>query len=645
MKLFEPGKIGSLSLKNRIVMAAMGASGLTTVDGSLTPRAIDYYVARAKGGTGLITTGSHHVAPDLDSEDSSFIARVDKLGHFSRLNELAEAIHDYRAKLVVQLATGFGRVAFPKHLGTKRPVAVSVLPYHFDRNVMSREITIEEIERLLKALESAAGMLKSAGVDGVEIHAHAGYLIDEFMTPIWNKRTDEYGGDIEGRMRFPREVIEAVKRGAGADFPVIYRYALTHYLEGGREIDEGLEIARRLEAAGADALHIDAGCYETPYWSFPPTFQPPGCEIDLAEMTKKVVKIPVIAVGKLGYPDLAERVLQEGKADFIALARPLLADPEWPNKVKQGNLEDIRPCIGDNECTMRVPAGKYVSCTVNPTTGMEREFAIKPAEKKKSVLVVGGGPGGMEAARIAALRQHKVILWEKGDELGGNLIPASAHVAKSDYRRLIEYLSTQIKKLGVNVELGKEATPELIQEAGPDAVIIATGSTVLIPDIPGVQKENVVTAVDSLLGKRAVGESVVVAGGGLIGCETALYLAEKGKKVSVVELLKRVMRRDAVPGSNRTYLEKLLREAGVKILTGVRVIEVTDDGVIIADNDGKQSTLKADTVVLAMGMSPNNGLFESLEDKIPEVYAIGDCVEPRRVLAAIWEGFRTARLI
>jgi 2-enoate reductase len=261
------------------------------------------------------------------------------------------------------------------------------------------------------------------------------------------------------------------------------------------------------------------------------------------------------------------------------------------------------------------------------------------------VLVVGGGPGGMEAARVAALRQHKVTLWEKSDALGGNLIPASVPVAKGDYRRLIDYLSTQIKKLGVTIELGTEATPELIQEAKPNAVIIATGSTVLIPDIPGVQKENVVTAVDLLLGKKAAGESVVVAGGGLVGCETALYLAEKGKKVCVVELLKRLMRREAVPGSSRTYLEKLLREAGVKIITGVRVVEVADDGIVIADKDGKRSILKADTVVLALGMKPVNGLLENLDDKVPEVYAIGDCVEPRRVLGAIWEGFRTARLI
>lgn len=645
MILFEPGRIGSLTVKNRIVMAAMGASGLTASDGSLTQRAIDYYVARAMGGTGLLTTGGHHVAPELDTAHSTYIARLDDIGHFSRLNELAEAVHDYRAKIVVQMATGFGRVAFPKLLKDKQPVAVSPLPYHFNRNIMAREITIKEIEQLLEAVESAAIMLKNAGIDGIEIHGHAGYLIDEFMTPLWNKRTDEYGGSFENRLRLSREVIQAIKKGAGADYPVIFRYALTHYMEGGREVEDGLEIARHLEAAGADALHIDAGCYDTPYWSFPTTFQPPGCEVDLAEMTKKVVGIPVIAVGKLGYPELAESILKEGKADFIAIARSLLADPEWPNKVKQGNLEDIRPCIGDNECTLRVPAGKYVSCSVNPATGMERDFTLQPAKKRKSLLVIGGGPGGMEAARVAVLRNHKVTLWEKENTLGGNLIPAAAHRAKGDYRRLNNFLSGQIKKLGVMIELGKEASAEMVLEAKPDGVIIATGSTILVPDIPGVQKENVVKAVDVLLGKVETGDSVVVAGGGLIGCETALYLAEKGKKVTVVEVLDRLMRRDVVPGSNRHYIMKMLTEAKVKIFAGAKVTEITDKGIKIDDGDGKQSTLEADTVVLALGMKPRNGLLEALNDRVPEVYAIGDCVEPRKVKDAIWEGFRTARII
>ena len=643
MKLFEPGKIGKLSIKNRILMCPMGVGGLEEPQGGLSQRGIDYYVARAKGGTGLIITGLTRVSREIEPplEDKLII---DSKTSVTWLNELAEAVHDYGAKVAIQLTAGLGRVATLDLLKIAGAVAPSALPTFEDPTIMTRELSTEEIERLVHAFEFSAEILRLAGIDAVELHGHEGYLFDQFMTALWNKRTDKYGGDLEGRLRFPVEVIEAIKRGAGADFPVIFRFGLKHYIDGGREIEEGLEIARRLEAAGADAFEVDAGCYETWYWAHPPTTLPPGCMVDMAQMAKRVVKVPVIAVGKLGYPELAERVLQEGKADFICLGRALLADPEWPNKVKKGRLEDIRPCIGCHEgCLKRVFDVKYLSCAVNPATGMEREFTIKPAEKKKSVLVVGGGASGMEAARVTALGGHKVTLWEKGDALGGNLIPASIPDFKQDYRRLINFLSTQIKKLDVTIELAKEATTELILEMKPDVVFIATGSTSIVPEIPGVGKKMVVTAVDLLLGKQEAGKSVVVVGGGLIGCETALYLAQKGKKLTIIETLNGVMLN--MYSANRMHLLKLLADADVNILTETKCLEIRDNGITIADKYGKRSTLEADTVVLAVGLKSTEGLLEALKDKIPEVYAIGDCVEPRKVINAIWEGFRTARLV
>lgn len=643
MKLFEPGKIGKLSIKNRILMCPMGVGGLEEPQGGLSQRGIDYYVARAKGGTGLIITGLTRVSREIEPplEDKLII---DSKTCVTWLNELAEAVHDYGAKVAIQLTAGLGRVATLDLLKIAGAVAPSALPAFEDPTIMTRELSTEEIERLVHAFEFSAEILRLAGIDAVELHGHEGYLFDQFITALWNKRTDKYGGDLEGRLRFPVEVIEAIKRGAGADFPVIFRFGLKHYIDGGREVEEGLEIARRLEAAGADAFEVDAGCYETWYWAHPPTTLPPGCMVDMAQMAKRVVKVPVIAVGKLGYPELAERVLQEGKADFICLGRALLADPEWPNKVKKGRLEDIRPCIGCHEgCLKRVFDVKYLSCAVNPATGMEREFTIKPAEKKKSVLVVGGGAGGMEAARVTALGGHKVTLWEKGDALGGNLIPASVPDFKQDYRRLINFLSTQIKKLDVTIELAKEATAELILEMKPDVVFIATGSTSIVPEIPGVGKKMVVTAVDLLLGKREAGKSVVVVGGGLIGCETALYLAQKSKKLTIIEMLDGVML--DMYSANRMHLLKLLADADVNILTETKCLEIRDNGITIADKYGKRSTLEADTVVLAVGLKSNEGLLETLKDKIPEVYAIGDCVEPRKVINAIWEGFRTARLV
>lgn len=643
MKLFEPGKIGKLSIKNRILMCPMGVGGLEEPQGGLSQRGIDYYVARAKGGTGLIITGLTRVSREIEPllEDKLII---DSKTCVTWLNELAEAVHDYGAKVAIQLTAGLGRVATLDLLKIAGAVAPSALPAFEDPTIMTRELSTEEIERLVHAFEFSAEILRLAGIDAVELHGHEGYLFDQFITALWNKRTDKYGGDLEGRLRFPVEVIEAIKRGAGADFPVIFRFGLKHYIDGGREIEEGLEIARRLEAAGADAFEVDAGCYETWYWAHPPTTLPPGCMVDMAQMAKRVVKVPVIAVGKLGYPELAERVLQEGKADFICLGRALLADPEWPNKVKKGRLEDIRPCIGCHEgCLKRVFDVKYLSCAVNPATGMEREFTIKPAERKKTVLVVGGGASGMEAARVTALGGHKVTLWEKGDALGGNLIPASVPDFKQDYRRLINFLSTQIKKLDVTIELAKEATAELILEMKPDVVFIATGSTSIVPEIPGVGKKMVVTAVDLLLGKQEAGKSVVVVGGGLIGCETALYLAQKGKKLTIVEMLDGVML--DMYSANRMHLLKLLADADVNILTETKCLEIRDNGITIADKYGKRSTLEADTVVLAVGLKSNEGLLEALKDKIPEVYAIGDCVEPRKVINAIWEGFRTARLV
>lgn len=670
MKLFEPGRIGKLTLKNRIVMAPL-LTGLTepVEDGRLSPRDIDFYVARAAGGLGMIITSV--MRPNRRLEPSFGEPVINNLRCIRWLNDLAEAVHDYGVKVCVQLSPGLGRNILPNpalpHGGL---VAPSPVPSFFDPDITCRELTIEEIEQLITDFEFSAKIISSAGIDAIEIHAHEGFLTDQFMTSLWNKRTDKYGGDLDGRLRFAMELVNATRRGAGDDFTITFRYGLTHYLDGGRSIEEGLEIARRLEAAGLSALHIDAGAYENNNWVKPPTSQSPGCLIQMAELVKKVVKIPIITVGKLQYPELAERVLREGKADFIALGRPLLADPEWANKVKGGRFEDIVPCLGCHEgCLTRVYQLKHASCAVNPACGKERDYAIRPAETKKSVLVIGGGPGGMEAARVATLRGHKVTLWEKGYALGGNLKPAAVPDFKMDYKLLLDYLITQIQKLGVTVKLGQKATPELIQEMNPDVVFIATGATpsikpikctqcgicdtskfkptfCYVPQIPGletgIEKGKVVTAVATLLDKKEVGESVGIIGGGMVGAETGLYLARKGKKVTIVA------RHDAMRDMmwvNALDIKEKLSDTDAKTLTDTDVLEIIDKGIVIADEQGNKSTLEADTIVLAGGMKSNSDLMEALGDKLPEIYAIGDCVKPRLVLHAIWEGFRTARLI
>jgi len=647
VKLFESGRIGKLQIKNRIIMAPMGVAGLAEPDGGISSRIIDYYVARAKGGVGLITTGGlsaeYEVENDLDDIWSS-TPRIDRNVYLSQWSVLADAIHDYDAKLSILLNPGAGRVTHVPTAVQSQPVAPSAQPLFWDPTVMAREITVEEIEKLVVAFGKAAKRIKAAGIDAIELCAHGGYLFDQFMTPMWNKRKDKYGGDLEGRLRFSLEVIASIKAAAGEDFPVIYRYSIKHYTEGGREIEESQEIARRLEQAGVDAIDASSGCYEALHWMVPPVYQPRGCFVHMAEAIKKAVSIPVIAVGRLGYPELAEDVLKEGKADFIMLGRSLLADPEWPNKVGEGRLDDIRPCIGcDDGCLGRLFGGKHLSCTVNPATGIERRLALEPAKKQKSVLVIGGGPGGMEAARVAALRGHKVTLWEKSSQLGGNLIPAAVPDFKEDLRRLIDYLSTQIRKLGVDVKLGTTATPEMVQKMAPQVVIVATGATPIIPDIPGVDKSIVATANEILLGKKEAGETVVIRGGGLVACELGVFLAGKGKKVTLVTRMEKLA--PDASTANRSQLMEMVIQSKVEVLTNTTVSEVTNDGVITSDRSEEKKRLKADTVVLALGFEPRDELHQALMGKVAELRAIGDCAAPRKIIDAMWEGFRFARLI
>jgi 2-enoate reductase len=641
MKLFQPGKIGNVMVKNRIVMAPMGIGALVEHDGRLTQRAIEYFVARAIGGVGMIITGSGRVTRRI--EYSTKVPRhlaVDDTRYIPGLKALAESAHRYGAKVAVQVRAGVGRVLYRTLLSELEPVAPSAVPCFWDRRINARELTKEEIEALTKDFEMSARFLKEAGIDAIEIESHSGYLMDQFLTRLWNKRNDEYGGSLAGRIRHTIQVIDAIKKGSDEKLPVIFRFGLSHFLKNGRGIDEGLEIARRLERAGVDAFHIDAGCYETHYWVHPPTTQPPGCTVALANMVKDVVKVPVIAVGKLGYPDLAEKILIEGKADFIALGRPLLADPEWANKVKE--FDDIRPCIGCHEgCLRNLFEHKPVGCAVNPITGNETEVSIKRAEKTKSILIIGGGPSGMEGAMIAKKRGHKVTLWEKNRSLGGNLIPASVPDFKRDYARLLNYYITQLYKLGVSIELGKEATPELISDFNPDFVIIATGAVPVLPQVTIAQSLDKITAMDVLMGTKEISGRVVIVGGGLIGCETALYLAQKGGDVQIVEVLDTVA--SNMQMVNRRHLLKLLTNLKVDITTGVKIYEIAENGLIVVDSYNELKSIIADTIIFASGLESNVKLVESLRDRASvNFYCAGDCVEPRNVMHAISDGFSVA---
>ena len=655
--LFQPVNIGKVRIKNRIAMAPMGIVGLTTPDGNPSQRGIDYYIERARGGVGLIITGLFQVHDETGNRGGP--RHMINRASTEPFGKICKGVHELGAKLFVQLTAGFGRVIpLPGHL--HHPVSASAVPHFYNPDVICRALETEEVEEIVAAFGTATDILLAAGIDGIELHAHEGYLFDQFTTSIWNQRTDRYGGDLKQRLTFPLEVLEVIKGHAGADFPVQYRFGLKHYIKGfnsgalpgetyeeaGRDIEEGLEMAKLLEAAGFDSLHVDAGCYDSWYWAHPPGYQAHGCTADMAAMVKKVVNIPVIAVGRLEVPELAERIIDSGEADMVAIGRGLLADPDWPVKVYEGREKDIRPCIGCHEgCIWQFMKGESLSCAVNPACGREREYRLKKAEKPRNIMVIGGGVAGMEAARVAAIRGHRVVLYEKGKDLGGHLLEASVPDFKKDVVTLLDWYKNELDKLDIEVKTQTEITPELVDREDPDAVIVATGSKPVVPDIPGIHNPNVITCTDLMLGGKKAGDNAVVIGGGMVGCETAIWLAEQGKRVTLVEMLPELMAGFlTVPLMNRMMLTDLLALNRVDVLTGVSVDEITAEGIKITVNNAEK-TIKADTVVLAAGLKSDDGLYRALKGQFPNVHIVGDCREPRNIMGAIWDGFEAGRTV
>ena len=637
-----------MRLKNRLVMAPMGTIGLIENDGLLSQRAIEYYEERTRGGVGLIITGGTYASSKNDPawiDDRYFpLPRADTPAAIVRLNQLAEIAHDYDCRLCLQLTPGLGRVAGPAYVRSGMPVGPSAVSYFWNPSTTVRPLSKEEVVDLVKSFGPAAEMGQRAGVDAIELHGHAGYLLDQFMTPLWNKRTDKYGGaTIKELMTFPLEIIETINKATGGSLPIIFRFALTHQIEGGRTEEEGLEICHILENAGIAALDVDAGCYENSYVFHPTTYQPPAPVLEMAAKAKREVKIPVICVGKMHYPDIAVKALEDGKADFVMLGRGLLADPEWPDKTRSGRIDEIRPCIGCHEACLGRKRRQSISCAVNPACGDERALRIVPAEQKRIVIIVGGGPAGMEAARVSRLRGHDVTLYEKSGELGGQLIPASVPDFKYDLILLRKYYENEIKRLGIRLFLNTEGTAERILRSKPDVVFLATGGAPSVPQVLGINDPKVTTAIDILKSKAATGENVIVIGGGMVGCELAVYLAQKGKKVTVIEMLPRILNDMDHVHANREMLLKMLEDNNVTILTNLTLNAITESGIRAVDSNLGIHELPADSLVTATGSVCHDNLYDTLRDKVEEIYRLGDCFKPGRVLDAVWDAYGKAR--
>ena len=656
-RLFEPGKIGKLEIKNRIISAplGMGFNFGTKPNGFVTDRLIAYNEARAKGGVGMIQLNTSAVARPYAS---SLLFGPGVLGlrtaeHIPGAQKMTKAIHAHGTKISFSL--GFIGAIMARMIARKPPPQEypefsRVITATGRRDPLTGIIThtmeIEEIERITEAFGQAAIRGKEANFDAVWIHGGHGYLIHQFLSPRTNHRTDQYGGSRENRARFTVGLIKRVRKAVGPDFPIYIRMNGDDHLDGGITVEDAKEYAKMFVAAGVDALDISCGPFETHQWQFPNMYMPYGTLVPLAAAIKEAVSVPVIAVGRLDV-FTAEKALRDGAADFAMFGRPLMADPDMPNKARKGKFDEIRHCIFCGFCQAAREAGSPASCTVNMGMGKELEYKLEPPSRKKKVMVIGGGPAGAEAACTLAERGHEVNLYEKSDKLGGQWAILSGFLPEEG--RLIKYQAHRLKKFGVKVHMKRAVTAQMVRDIKPDAVVVATGSISATLDVPGIDGRNVVQANDVLTGKAETGRKVVVVGGRGLGCDVALFLAEKGKDVSIITRSK--VGRDMLHNLKQTMLEFLVK-ARVHMHEFTVPDSVTEKGVNCWFNSGDSKErddlfffLPADTVVLAVGVTSDNALGEEITGIIPETYLIGDCSGKRTVFDAMHDGSDMGRKI
>ena len=628
--LFSSFSIKDIQLKNRIVMPAL-ASFLTEEDGTITDAVIEHYRRRAAGGAAMIIMEAHAVSPD--GVVSAHQPRIYDDRFIEGLSKVAAVMKSEGSVPAIQIHHG-GRQTSIKVI-KRKPLAPSPIPCPAIRGDVE-PLTIDGIHEIIQKFGDAAERAKQAGFELIEIHGAHGYLINQFLSKVSNVREDEYGGDTVGRSRFAIEIIEEIHRRIGPEFPLSFKISAEEFVPDGLTVPESIEILKLLVKAGVNVVQVSAGNDMTPEWICQPMFMKKACLAKSAAQVKKALNIPVMAVGRINDPMVANAVLSKDQADLVCIGRGLLADPEMPNKAREGRLDEIRTCIACNTCMESIFRKGRIECLVNPILGREKEMAFVPTQKPRKIMVVGGGPGGLNLAWVAAKRGHEVHVFEKRGYLGGQLLPGSIPGHKRELRSLIKFQKKQIEKFGVRCHLNHEVKTKDIQALNPDVVVLATGSLPAIPPVEGIDSNIALTYEDVLNGAPPPFKKAVVIGGGATGLEMALHLADYGCRVSVVEMLAEIG--SGLESMTKKILLGKLKESNIKIMIETKLLRVQSAGAVVARSDGTELLVEAERVIFATGTRPCNRLYKKTKSLGYETHQIGDCLETRSAKAAIFEG-------